>query len=202
MTFSANQADNSNARLDSSRKGPNRDALGGLGGILDCRGAPYLDQSAHRIVADWRFVQSLPGTRSHSACLFRIPSDSGQPFSVAAIRCHAGHRSMPGRERGEHRSLGATPLGKYWSGRITLKVDHHVIQTGPYAFVRHPIYSGILLALLGTYRAFSVSQRLTISMVSSVKPCPAFSKETVRSAPALRSKAASRSASSGGAIVS
>ncbi|MBV8415403.1 MAG: isoprenylcysteine carboxylmethyltransferase family protein [Verrucomicrobia bacterium] len=41
-------------------------------------------------------------------------------------------------------------LGKYWSGRITLKVDHHVIQTGPYAFVRHPIYSGILLALLGT----------------------------------------------------
>jgi protein-S-isoprenylcysteine O-methyltransferase Ste14 len=41
-------------------------------------------------------------------------------------------------------------LGKYWSGRITLKVDHHVIQSGPYAFVRHPIYSGILLALLGT----------------------------------------------------
>jgi protein-S-isoprenylcysteine O-methyltransferase Ste14 len=41
-------------------------------------------------------------------------------------------------------------LGKYWSGRITLKVDHRVIQSGPYAFVRHPIYSGILLALLGT----------------------------------------------------
>jgi protein-S-isoprenylcysteine O-methyltransferase Ste14 len=41
-------------------------------------------------------------------------------------------------------------LGKYWSGRITLKVGHHVIQSGPYAFVRHPIYSGILLALLGT----------------------------------------------------
>jgi protein-S-isoprenylcysteine O-methyltransferase Ste14 len=31
-------------------------------------------------------------------------------------------------------------LGKYWSGRITLKVDHHVIQSGPYAFARHPIY--------------------------------------------------------------
>jgi protein-S-isoprenylcysteine O-methyltransferase Ste14 len=41
-------------------------------------------------------------------------------------------------------------LGRYWSGRITLKVDHQVIQSGPYAFVRHPIYSGILLALLGT----------------------------------------------------
>jgi protein-S-isoprenylcysteine O-methyltransferase Ste14 len=41
-------------------------------------------------------------------------------------------------------------LGKYWSGRVTLKVDHRVIQTGPYAWVRHPIYSGIILALLGT----------------------------------------------------
>jgi protein-S-isoprenylcysteine O-methyltransferase Ste14 len=41
-------------------------------------------------------------------------------------------------------------LGKYWSGRITLKVDHRVIQTGPYAWVRHPIYGGLILALLGT----------------------------------------------------
>ena len=41
-------------------------------------------------------------------------------------------------------------LGKYWSGRITLKVDYRLIQSGPYAFVRHPIYTGILLALLGT----------------------------------------------------
>lgn len=41
-------------------------------------------------------------------------------------------------------------LGRYWSGRITLKVNHRVIQSGPYALVRHPIYSGILLALVGT----------------------------------------------------
>jgi protein-S-isoprenylcysteine O-methyltransferase Ste14 len=41
-------------------------------------------------------------------------------------------------------------LGKNWSGRITLKVDHRVIQTGPYAWIRHPIYSGLTLALLGT----------------------------------------------------
>jgi protein-S-isoprenylcysteine O-methyltransferase Ste14 len=41
-------------------------------------------------------------------------------------------------------------LGKYWSGRVTIKVDHRVIQTGPYAWVRHPIYTGLLLALLGT----------------------------------------------------
>lgn len=41
-------------------------------------------------------------------------------------------------------------LGEYWSAHITLKVDHRVVQSGPYAFVRHPIYSGLLLALLGT----------------------------------------------------
>jgi protein-S-isoprenylcysteine O-methyltransferase Ste14 len=41
-------------------------------------------------------------------------------------------------------------LGQYWSGRVTLKVDHELIRLGPYAHVRHPIYSGLLLAMAGT----------------------------------------------------
>jgi serine phosphatase RsbU (regulator of sigma subunit)/protein-S-isoprenylcysteine O-methyltransferase Ste14 len=41
-------------------------------------------------------------------------------------------------------------LGRYWSGIITLKEGHKVITTGPYRFVRHPIYSGWLLAILGS----------------------------------------------------
>jgi protein-S-isoprenylcysteine O-methyltransferase Ste14 len=41
-------------------------------------------------------------------------------------------------------------LGQFWSSRVTLKTDHQLIQTGPYARVRHPIYSGLLLALIGT----------------------------------------------------
>src|SRR5215470_7816201 len=41
-------------------------------------------------------------------------------------------------------------LGRFWSARVTLKVDHQLIQSGPYARVRHPIYSGLLLAMLGT----------------------------------------------------
>jgi protein-S-isoprenylcysteine O-methyltransferase Ste14 len=41
-------------------------------------------------------------------------------------------------------------LGKYWSGQITLKENHKIIKSGPYGFVRHPIYSGLVLALLGT----------------------------------------------------
>lgn len=35
-------------------------------------------------------------------------------------------------------------LGTLWSGRVTRKVGHRVIDTGPYGLVRHPIYTGIL----------------------------------------------------------
>jgi protein-S-isoprenylcysteine O-methyltransferase Ste14 len=37
-----------------------------------------------------------------------------------------------------------------WSSDVTLKRDHELIVDGPYAFVRHPIYTGILLGLIGT----------------------------------------------------
>ena len=41
-------------------------------------------------------------------------------------------------------------LGRNWSGTIAFKQDHELIQSGPYAWVRHPIYSGLLLMFLGT----------------------------------------------------
>jgi len=41
-------------------------------------------------------------------------------------------------------------LGENWSAKVTRKVDHELIRSGPYAFVRHPIYSGLLLATIGT----------------------------------------------------
>ncbi len=41
-------------------------------------------------------------------------------------------------------------LGRNWSATVTVKQDHQLIRTGPYAVVRHPIYTGLLLALLGT----------------------------------------------------
>jgi protein-S-isoprenylcysteine O-methyltransferase Ste14 len=41
-------------------------------------------------------------------------------------------------------------LGANWSGVVTLKEGHELIRTGPYRNIRHPIYTGILLALLGT----------------------------------------------------
>jgi protein-S-isoprenylcysteine O-methyltransferase Ste14 len=41
-------------------------------------------------------------------------------------------------------------LGGNWSSNVTLKQDHTLIRSGPYRIVRHPIYTGLLVALLGT----------------------------------------------------
>jgi protein-S-isoprenylcysteine O-methyltransferase Ste14 len=40
-------------------------------------------------------------------------------------------------------------IGQNWSSAVTIKVGHQLIRTGPYAWVRHPIYSGLLLAMIG-----------------------------------------------------
>lgn len=41
-------------------------------------------------------------------------------------------------------------LGRNWSSRPAVKEQHELVTSGPYALVRHPIYSGIILATLGT----------------------------------------------------
>ena len=41
-------------------------------------------------------------------------------------------------------------LGRFWSGMVTLKAEHALIRTGPYALTRHPIYTGLLAAFTGT----------------------------------------------------
>jgi protein-S-isoprenylcysteine O-methyltransferase Ste14 len=41
-------------------------------------------------------------------------------------------------------------LGRNWSGNVTFKEDHKLITSGPYAYIRHPIYSGLVLMFLGT----------------------------------------------------
>jgi protein-S-isoprenylcysteine O-methyltransferase Ste14 len=41
-------------------------------------------------------------------------------------------------------------LARNWSASVTLKEDHELIRTGPYRFVRHPIYTGFLVMALGS----------------------------------------------------
>jgi protein-S-isoprenylcysteine O-methyltransferase Ste14 len=47
-------------------------------------------------------------------------------------------------------------LGRNWSRSVTIKQGHELIATGPYAVVRHPIYTGILTGFLGM--AIAISQ--------------------------------------------
>jgi protein-S-isoprenylcysteine O-methyltransferase Ste14 len=45
-------------------------------------------------------------------------------------------------------------LGGNWSAIVAIKQDHALIRTGPYRYVRHPIYAGILTAMLGNAVGF------------------------------------------------
>ena len=51
-------------------------------------------------------------------------------------------------------------LGRNWSGTVTIKKGHELIRSGPYGIVRHPIYTGALLALLGTSIVFGETRWL------------------------------------------
>jgi protein-S-isoprenylcysteine O-methyltransferase Ste14 len=44
-------------------------------------------------------------------------------------------------------------LGRLWSSAITRKEGHRVVDSGPYALVRHPIYTGLLVAIFATAAA-------------------------------------------------
>jgi protein-S-isoprenylcysteine O-methyltransferase Ste14 len=41
-------------------------------------------------------------------------------------------------------------LATNWSADVTLKENHELITSGPYGWVRHPIYTGLLLGFIGT----------------------------------------------------
>ena len=49
-------------------------------------------------------------------------------------------------------------IAENWSGRVTVKENHELVRSGPYHWIRHPIYTGILLALAGTVLAVDTWQ--------------------------------------------
>jgi protein-S-isoprenylcysteine O-methyltransferase Ste14 len=51
-------------------------------------------------------------------------------------------------------------LGRFWSNAITRKEGHHVIDTGPYGLVRHPIYTGLIGAMIATGFAIGTTSAL------------------------------------------
>jgi len=58
-------------------------------------------------------------------------------------------------------------LGRLWSNAITQKEDHRIVDTGPYGLVRHPIYAGLILAILATGAALATWSSLTGALLIS-----------------------------------
>src|SRR5690242_18240683 len=53
------------------------------------------------------------------------------------------------------RAIAIRSLGKYFTGTVVIKRDHQLIRTGLYRYLRHPAYTGTLLAHLGLGLAFA-----------------------------------------------
>src|SRR5277367_595227 len=66
-------------------------------------------------------------------------------------------------------------IGKDWSAEVQIKEGHELIRSGPYAHIRHPIYSGILLAVagsalsIGEYRALIALAIMCIGFARKAK---------------------------------
>jgi protein-S-isoprenylcysteine O-methyltransferase Ste14 len=58
-------------------------------------------------------------------------------------------------------------LGRNWGMPMTEKVDPELVSSGPYRRVRHPIYSGMLLAMVGTSMAVSVYWLVLVALLGA-----------------------------------
>ena len=59
-------------------------------------------------------------------------------------------------------------LGRNWSGTITLKEGHELIERGPYRLVRHPIYTGLLVMFLATAIKFGYLSGIVAMLLAFV----------------------------------
>ena len=59
-------------------------------------------------------------------------------------------------------------IGRNWSPRPAMKEEHELVTAGPYAFVRHPIYSGIILAALGSALTGTVVGAILLVVLGAV----------------------------------
>lgn len=89
----------------------------------------------------------------HDRTLWRLPEGAGWATFVLALGGFA------------FAWWARVALGRLWSGIITLKAGHRIVDTGPYGIVRHPIYTGILLSAFATTAAFGRASGLALAAV-------------------------------------
>jgi protein-S-isoprenylcysteine O-methyltransferase Ste14 len=62
-------------------------------------------------------------------------------------------------------------LGTNWSAEVTVKHSHELVRTGPYALARHPIYTGLTLAFVGTAVAVGEWRGLLAAAIAVASFC-------------------------------
>ena len=58
-------------------------------------------------------------------------------------------------------------LGRNWGMPMSQKADPELVRTGPYRTIRHPIYSGLILAVVGTALAISLYYLIAVALVGA-----------------------------------
>jgi protein-S-isoprenylcysteine O-methyltransferase Ste14 len=72
-----------------------------------------------------------------------------------------------------------TILGRNWSGGVAAKQGHELIIKGPYRLVRHPIYSGFIIALAGTCLVTGGMAAIAITFIYALALCLKINQEEV-----------------------
>lgn len=68
-------------------------------------------------------------------------------------------------------------IGRNWGMPMTERAEPELVRTGPYRYVRHPIYSGLILAMLGTAVAISLYWLIAVIALSGYFTFSAFVEE-------------------------
>jgi len=90
------------------------------------------------------------------------------------VALHSGLAGLGCGRRGSHLAGVAlaiwapTILGRNWSATVTVKKDHTLVRSRPYTAVRHPIFSGLLRASLGTALAIGEVHSLLAEAIGPV----------------------------------
>ena len=112
-------------------------------------------------------VLRIRGAKQRQSLFTRLPHLAAIVAFILLLerRAHFGpieRRFLPNSQTGIWIGIGATAcgmalaiwarshLGANWSATITIRTSHSLVSTGPYARLRHPIYSGLLFAITGT----------------------------------------------------
>src|SRR5438034_496468 len=119
---------------------------------------PFATQSATSMVLlDWvlasRSTCNSQQRLSSRDLLLLSPSLPLGPLARPFVPDHSAIRDLGVALAGLGISLmiwARRHLGHYWSDKVEIKANHQLISTGPYARLRHPIYTGMLLGIAGT----------------------------------------------------